>query len=112
MKLRILAITLIGTAIGGFTGALAEPVRIELPPESTTLKTAPGSEIAAAQCLSCHSSEYLSTQPRLPRTYWKSAVEKMQQKFGAPIPAEQVEPLVDYLVKTYGVEKPTAPLTR
>src|SRR4051812_22058833 len=94
--------TVIGfVALVALVGASADVVKIELPPEPATLKAGPGADLAAAQCLTCHSSEYLSTQPRLPRTYWKSAVEKMQQKFGAPITAEQVDPLVDYLVKTY-----------
>ncbi|MDQ3621681.1 MAG: cytochrome c [Verrucomicrobiota bacterium] len=91
-------------AMAAFAGKLA----IELPPETAGLKPAPGAEIAAAQCLLCHSAEYLSTQPALPRAFWKSSVEKMQQKFGAPIPPEQVDPLVDYLVKQYGTEKATS----
>lgn len=89
----------------GVAGALGGKLAIELPPETVALKPAPGAELAAAQCLLCHSSEYLSTQPALPRAFWKGSVEKMQQKFGAPIPPEQVEPLVDYLVKQYGTEK-------
>jgi sulfite dehydrogenase len=39
----------------------------------------------------------------MPRAFWKSSVQKMQQKYGAAIPDEQAEPLVDYLVKNYGV---------
>jgi len=46
--------------------------------------------------------EYATTQPPLPRAFWKSSVQKMQQKYGAQIPDAQVEPLVDYLVNNYG----------
>jgi hypothetical protein len=108
MKPSCLALILIVIQLFGDGSVSGEPVKIELPPESVTLAPGSGAEIAAAQCLTCHSSEYLSTQPRLPRAYWKGAVEKMQQKFGAPIPAEQVEPLVDYLVKAYGITTPAA----
>jgi hypothetical protein len=30
----------------------------------------------------------------------------MQKKYGAPIPEDQIAPLVEYLVHTYGNEKP------
>ena len=91
--------------LGGALTAVAGSVKIELPPETPVFKTAPGAELVATHCLICHSSEYVSTQPKLPRTFWKGSVEKMQQKFGAQIPPEQVETLVDYLVKNYGTEQ-------
>src|SRR2546425_4993873 len=76
---------------------------IQLPPEVNAFKEDTGAEIANGQCLVCHSVEYVSTQPPFPRAFWKSSVQKMQQKYGAPIPEEQVEPLLDYLTKNYGV---------
>jgi len=90
---------------------------IQLPPETTAFKQDLGAEIANAQCLICHSVEYVAMQPPMPLTFWKSSIQKMQQKYGAIIPDEQVEPLVGYLVKTYGTEKsdreePAATLTR
>ncbi|MGB8166539.1 MAG: cytochrome c [Chthoniobacteraceae bacterium] len=79
-------------------------VKIELPAETAALKKAPGSELVTAQCIVCHSVEYISTQPPLPRTYWLGAVTKMQQKFGAPVAPTDVEAIVDYLAKNYGAE--------
>jgi cytochrome c551/c552 len=61
-------------------------------------------EIANARCLVCHSVEYVSTQPPLPRTFWTSSVKKMREKYGAEIPDQQIEPLLDYLVETYGMK--------
>ncbi len=89
--------------------ALASPLmagvlKIELPPETASFKPVPGAEIANAQCLTCHSMEYVLTQPPLTRTYWASAVKKMREKFGAVIPEDQIEPLVKYLTENYGVE--------
>lgn len=81
--------------------------RFELPPETATFKPGPGVEAAKAQCLLCHSADYVSTQPRLPRAFWKANVQKMKEKFGAPIPADQVDVLVEYLATTYGApDKP------
>lgn len=82
--------------------ASAAPLKIELPPETPALKSAPGSDAAMANCLMCHSTEYITTQPPLSPAAWKAIVEKMQKKFGAPLPAEQVGTLVDYLAKSYG----------
>src|ERR1041385_2273653 len=80
----------------------AAPMKIEFPPETDAFKHAPGSEIANGQCLTCRSVEYVSTQPLMPRPFWAGSVKKMQEKYGAQIPPEQVERLVDYLTRNYG----------
>jgi sulfite dehydrogenase len=80
----------------------AAGLKIELPPETVSFKPAPGSDLANGQCLICHSVDYVVIQPPSSRTYWESCVKKMREKFGATIPDEQVEPLVNYLVQNYG----------
>src|SRR5204863_4762097 len=45
----------------------------------------------------------VTIQPKMQRAFWKAGVQKMQQKYGAPISDAQVEPLVDYLVRNYGI---------
>ena len=99
MNLRLLLLT---TCLP--LAAHAGSVKIELPAATATLKTAPGSDLVTAQCIVCHSVEYISTQPRLPRTYWLGAVTKMQQKFGAPVAPGDVAAIVDYLAKNYGAD--------
>lgn len=73
-----------------------------LPAGEPLLKNAAGVEVASAQCILCHSVDYITTQPPLTRDQWKAIVTKMQQKFAAPVTAEKVEPLLDYLSKNYG----------
>lgn len=73
-----------------------------LPPEQIVLKPNPGADLVKANCVMCHSVEYLTTQPLLSRDQWKAAVTKMQAKYGAPVAAEAVDPLLDYLVSSYG----------
>lgn len=85
--------------------AQAAPLKIELPPEPGLFKQAPGVELANAQCLTCHSRDYVVIQPVFGRKFWKATVEKMQAKFGAPIPSDQIDALVTYLVTAYGDEK-------
>src|SRR6266436_2497808 len=53
--------------------------KLSLPPERAAFKTGPGVEVAMAQCLLCHSADYVSTQPRLNRTTWKATVLKMRE---------------------------------
>lgn len=77
-----------------------------LPPEKPVFKPLPGADLVESNCLVCHSSEYLTTQPLLTRDQWKASVTKMQQKYGAPVTAEAVEPLLDYLVRGYGKPAP------
>ena len=84
--------------------SFAAPVKIELPLETGVFKPGPRVELANGQCLACHSVEYVVTQPPSPRAFWAASVKKMREKYGAAIPDEQVEPLLDYLTKHYGVE--------
>ena len=74
----------------------------KLPPETTKLKPGPGAAQVVANCMLCHSADYISTQPPLTRTAWKAAVEKMRLKYGAPIATNKVDEIADYLAATYG----------
>jgi len=100
-------LVLAAAVIGGMTCAMA--LDIQLPPETGAFKQDRGAEIANGQCLICHSVEYVVLQPPMPRAFWKSSVQKMQQKYGAPIPDDQVEALADYLARNYGVSTNGAP---
>ena len=84
--------------------AIAAPVRIELPAETGVFKPGQGAELANGQCLVCHSVEYVTMQPISPRPFWAASVKKMRERYGAVISDDQVEPLLDYLTKHYGVE--------
>jgi cytochrome c551/c552 len=101
-KVRLLINILVGVACV-LARAHAAELTIQLPPEVNSFKQDTGAEIANAQCLICHSVEYITTQPRMPRAFWKAGVQKMQQKYGAQIADTQVDAVVDYLVKNYGI---------
>jgi hypothetical protein len=74
----------------------------KLPAEKPAFKAAPGAELAQANCIMCHSHEYITTQPLLTRDQWKASVTKMLQKYAAPIAPENVDALLDYLAGSYG----------
>lgn len=80
---------------------------ISLPAETAAYKpsTLPGYEKTVANCMYCHSAQYVQMQPStLPRSYWEATVKKMKKPFGAPLADEDIPLIVDYLVKTYGAE--------
>jgi mono/diheme cytochrome c family protein len=73
-------------------------VSITLPSDPMGYAPGSGSEIASAYCLICHSAEYVYMQPPHDRKKWREIVHKMQKVFGALIPNDKIDPLVDYLV--------------
>lgn len=103
--MKPLALTLVFSLLVGFF-AHSAPVAITLPTEVAALRQGPGVELAGLQCLTCHSAEYINSQPSLTRTAWKASVDKMRGKFGAPIPDDQVDKLADYLAAAYGKPEP------
>jgi mono/diheme cytochrome c family protein len=52
-------------------------------------------------CLGCHGTD-LVEQQRLSRTGWVREVEKMM-RWGATVPADEKDPLVDHLAARFGV---------
>ena len=95
--------------LGCLANVRAGEVSITLPLETGTYKAAPGVELVQANCVICHSTEYVATQPPMPRKFWEATVKKMKEKFGAPTPDAQVAALVDYLAANYGSPEKRSP---
>jgi mono/diheme cytochrome c family protein len=90
------------------TASLAATKIIQLPPDGEQLRASPlpGYAKAQANCVACHSAEYMLYQPpTAPRGYWENMVKRMKVVFKAPIADEDMPVIVDYLVKTYGAEQ-------
>jgi hypothetical protein len=57
----------------------------------------------AMQCAGCHSLDYIQMNSRfMNKAGWSASVAKMINVFGAPIPKEDMEIIVNYLVQNYG----------
>ena len=105
MKKLLLALVFAATSIP----ALAVTKTLVLPPDGVQLKASPlpGYAKAQANCVACHSAEYMLYQPATaPRGYWENMVKRMQAVFKAPIADADMPDIVDYLAKTYGNEQP------
>ena len=106
MKRRLVLATILTLAVAlGMTAAtLAKPVTYTLPAETTTLKQTrdQGYLKAEALCATCHSRDYISTQPpRKGKEFWVAEVNKMVTVYGAPIPEPDRAVIADYLAATY-----------
>ena len=85
-------------------GASAEPRRYALPEETAQLRPAQGAGFAAAQanCLTCHSPDYIATQPPgRGRTFWEAEVTKMIKVYHAPISETDGRAIAAYLADAY-----------
>jgi sulfite dehydrogenase len=99
----------LGLGLLGAASALA--LEVTLPPETAAYKSSelPGYKLVLQNCLQCHSAQYPQMQPASsPRGYWEATVKKMKKPFGAQFADEDIPAMVDYLVKTYGAERPAA----
>lgn len=67
---------------------------------SQDLPPGKGVELANAKCVTCHEADLIIAQ-RLTRQGWTREVEKMV-RWGATVTEAEKEPLVEYLVSTYG----------
>jgi mono/diheme cytochrome c family protein len=67
------------------------------------LKDAAGRDLVERNCVACHSLDYIPmNSPFLDRKGWEGSVTKMIKVMGAPIAADDVPGIVDYLVRNYG----------
>jgi cytochrome c5 len=67
------------------------------------LKDGPGRDVVMANCVMCHSLDYIPmNSPFQTRAAWEATVNKMIKAMGAPIREEDVPQIVDYLAKNYG----------
>lgn len=75
---------------------------ITLPVTEVKLKPGPGLEKTSTLCNICHSLEYITMQPALPKATWSAEVNKMIKVMGAPINEEDAKIIIEYLNSSYG----------
>jgi len=72
------------------------------PDEMVALKAGPGQELTSGLCMICHSLEYIpANAPAMNRGAWQKSVQKMRERFGAPISDQQAQQILDYLATNY-----------
>jgi len=84
-------------------------VSVELPVSQISFPPGNGSVIANAYCLICHSAGMVLRQPPLTQDEWTIEITKMRNAFGAPLPADQVQALAQYLRSINGRQSQKVP---
>ena len=78
------------------SGVTLRSVNVDIPNRDRNFE-GPGADVVNNNCLACHSAGMVLTQPRLPRAVWQAEVEKMRNTYKAPVDAEDIPAIVDYL---------------
>ena len=98
-SLFALAMTLTTSAAIAADGPMSfKSVSVDLP-FGDRMFEGPGADVVNNNCLACHSVGMVLTQPPLSRQTWDAEVAKMRNAYKAPVPDEDVSPIVDYLSK-------------
>lgn len=70
--------------------------------ENLRLKEAPGSDLTQGRCAICHSLDYIpANAPVMDRAAWGKTIQKMRDRFGAPISEAEAQQILDYLAANY-----------
>lgn len=82
----------------------AKPVTFEMPEEAVPAELADGAgEPVVAACSTCHSLEYITTQPRgKGAQFWRDAVAKMVNVYKAPLEPADADAVAEVLAKRFG----------
>ncbi len=68
------------------------------------LASGPGLDEVYANCMTCHSTRYITMQPPLPATTWTAEVNKMNKAYGAGISDADAAKIIQYLQAHYTPE--------
>ncbi|GLS42976.1 cytochrome c5 [Methylobacterium brachythecii] len=112
--LRRTRIALLVTSFAGFAAwsavaYAAKPLELHPKPEvdlpfgdDLSFPEGPGSDVVAANCVTCHSVDHTLNQPALSREEWHKVVDKMITAYKAPISKDDAKTIVDYLSRVKG----------
>ncbi|HLY52365.1 MAG TPA: hypothetical protein VKQ31_05080 [Steroidobacteraceae bacterium] len=80
----------------------AAPLAARAGEETLRLKEAPGRDLAQGRCAVCHSLDYIpANAPAMDRAAWGKTIQKMRDRFGAPLTDEEARQILDYLAANY-----------
>jgi sulfite dehydrogenase (cytochrome) subunit B len=70
--------------------------------ETLKLKDGAARDLTAGRCAICHSLDYIpGNAPVMDRAAWTKTVQKMRERYGAPISDEEAQEILDYLAGNY-----------
>ena len=100
MRALILPSVIASLATGA--ASIADTAGSPPPVEFTQLKEASGRDITVGRCIICHGLEYIpGNAPAMNRAGWEKSIQKMRERFGAPITDQEARQILDYLAANY-----------
>lgn len=90
-------------AVAAVTLALGAAAALAFAGEETLhLTDAAGRDLTQARCAICHSLDYIpNNAPAMDRTAWGKTMQKMRERYGAPISDEEAQQILEYLAGNY-----------
>lgn len=90
-------------AAAALLAALALVCTLAFADEDTIqLRDGSGRDLTAARCAICHSVDYIQgNAPVLDRAGWQKEIQKMRDRFGAPVSDEEARQILEYLAGSY-----------
>ena len=66
------------------------------------LRDGNGRDLTESRCAICHSLDYIpNNAPVMDRTGWQKGIQKMRERFGAPITDQEAQQILEYLAGSY-----------
>lgn len=91
---------LAGAAFVAMLAGAGAPARAD--EDAIHLRDGNGRDLAASRCAICHSLDYIpNNAPVMDRTGWQKAIQKMRERFGAPITDPEAQEILEYLAGSY-----------
>jgi mono/diheme cytochrome c family protein len=103
MSKSIVAALFVVALLAGWP-VVAKPLTYTLPDDTAELRASkhPGFEAAGNNCMSCHSVDYINTQPpKRGAAFWEAEVTKMIKVYHAPIDEADAKAIAEYLAQAY-----------
>jgi hypothetical protein len=100
----VVLLSAVSSVAGAATISELKSVNVDLPDSDRVFPAGPGSYAINNNCLACHSAGMVLNQPELSKQAWTAEVNKMIDAYKAPVAAEDVGPIVDYLASRKGVK--------
>ncbi|MGO8918354.1 MAG: hypothetical protein ACLQJR_20845 [Stellaceae bacterium] len=86
-------------SVAAGNGITLRSVSVELPSSERSFPGGPAAEAITNNCTGCHSAGMVLTQPMQTPSAWQDIVDKMHLTYKAPIAAEDVPAILDYLTR-------------
>jgi len=101
---RVWLLAAVPVALAALAGiaAAAATATTPSPEDAIQLRAGEGRDLTTGRCILCHSLDYIpANAPAMDRAAWQKTVQKMRERFGAPITDEEAKTIVDYLSANY-----------